>query len=563
MSLTPYTPSQSTLNIEITINGEVSGLHTYLKKLDCHYELNKIPFAKLLFISSNPDTVGEENRLESDTVTVTDEIEIKVNEGTEQKTLFKGIVFRIDRNVDANNGFETKIECKDVCVNLTSQQEVIADETFETKMNRFLNHPISTNGTTTKIINEVTMAYGGDEIVSKTSNTTPWDYMVSHLDTLGLLTHIKAGVFKVFDSTAEAADPTYMAENGVNVFEFEGTQEPAVSNVIIRSWNAQTQEIEEQENETNVENSEGSEVIDMSQSNYSTETKNQISMARAAKNRLASVKGKVKTFGNLQAHYGDFIVFETVNQNIDGNPLLISVEHHSIENGCWSTAYSFGLENNNSFTQSVSNTTSSNEDKLGQSNTMNGLQIGVVTKLEGDPKKQFRIKVRIPTIANSGEGVWARLSSIQAGPDRGGFFIPEIDDEVVLGCFNNNPDTPVILGKLYSSARAAPYEITKDNYEQGFVSKEGTRIIINDEKKTVEITTKSKKKLIIGDDVKGFYFQDNDNGSKIIVNDQGITFESKKDIIFKATGNIKIEGVENTITASGNMNLKGALINLN
>ncbi|WP_299336102.1 phage baseplate assembly protein V [uncultured Psychroserpens sp.] len=553
MPLEPFIPSQSTLNIQILINGELSGLHTFLKKVDCHYEFNKIPFAKLLFISSNPDTTSEEDLLESDTLAVTDAIEIQVSEGNETKTLFKGMVYRLERNVGSNCGFETKVECKDVCVNLMSQQDVVADETFSTKMDRFLNH--------LQISNEVDLQVGGDEIVSKTSNTTPWDYILSYLDTLGLMTTIKEGVFKAFDSTAQAFQPLYLAENGVNVFEFEGTQESTVSNVVIRTWNPETQEIETQDNETNVENSEGSEVIDLSQTNYSNQTKNQISIARAAKNRLATTKGKVKTFGNLQANYGDYIQFEKVNQNIDASPLIISAEHHTIENGCWQTEYSFGLENNNSFAENVRGSRSSNEDILGQSNTMQGLQIGVVTKIDGD--SEFRIKVRIPSISDSGEGVWARLASIQAGPDRGGFFIPEVDDEVVLGCFNNNPDTPVILGKLYSSARPAPFSIKEKNYIQGFVSKEGTKIIIDDEKKTVEISTKANQQLIIGDDKKGFYVQDKNNGSTISVNDKGITLDSKKDIILKAAGNIKIEGIENSFKASGNMNLEGAFINLN
>ena len=555
MPLEPYTPSQSTLNIEILINGENSGLHTFLKKVDCNYELNKIPFAKLLFISSNPNTTSAENLLESDILSVTDNIEIKVTEKAEIKTLFKGIIQRVERNIDQNSGFETKVECKDVCVNLMSQQDVVADERFETKMSRFLNH--------LEINNDVELAIGGDEIVSKTSNINPWDYILSYLDALGLMTTIKGGVFKVFDSTAAAPDPVYLAENGINVFEFSGTQEPSVANVIIRTWNAQTQEIETQENDTNVENSAGSEVIDISQSNYSTETKNQMSIARAAKNRLSSINGNVKTFGNLQANYGEYIQFEKVNKKMDAMPLLISAERHTIENGCWNTEYHYGLENNNSYTQNISNSTSLNEDRLGQSNTMQGLQIGVVTKIDGDPENQYRIKVRIPAISETGEGVWARLSSIQAGPKRGGFFIPELGDEVVLGCFNNNPDTPVILGKLYSSAHAAPYEIQEENFIQGMVSKEGTRIIIDDEKKTVEISTASNHKLIIGDDINGFHVEDGNNGSSFSIDDKGITLDSKKDLILKAVGSIKIESTQQSFKADGIMELKGSLIQLN
>jgi phage baseplate assembly protein gpV len=563
MSLTAYTPQQSILNLQISLNGEISGLLSYLKKFECHYEFNKIPAAKLLFITSNPDTTSEEDQDESETISLNDELEIKINEGDDIKTLFKGIVYRIERNVGENCGFEIKVECKDLCMNLTNQQDVVPDETFETKMNRFLANPIEINKGSISIVNEVEMPFGSEEMVSKTSNTTPWDYIVSYLDALGLMTVIQEGIFKVIDLTADPEEPKYRAENGVNVFEFEGTQEPTVSNVIIRSWNPGTQEIEEQEDETNAENSEGNEVMEISQTHYSPETMGQMARARAAKNRLSGIKGKVRTFGNLQATYGDYIVFETVNPQIDGMSLLLSAVNHIIENGCWSTEYTYGLESNSSFVQNIRSTTATDSDRLGQSNTVNGLQIGVVTQIHNDPDNQFRIKVRIPAIANSGEGVWARLASLQAGPERGGFFIPEVHDEVVLGCFNNNPDTPVILGKLYSSARPAPFTPTEANFIQGLVSKEGTQVVLNDENKTVEITTQSKKKLIIGDDVKGFFVQDSDNGSTITVDDQGITLDSKGDITLKATGKIKIEGVEGDFSASGNMNLSGALINLN
>ncbi len=145
MSVTPYTPEYSTLQLEISVNGENEGLHTVLKKAEVHYELNKIPFAKLHFISSNPDVGAEENPLQSDVLAVTDEIEIKVNTGEDAETLFKGIVYKVEKNADPSSGFETKIECKDIAVNLTSQQDVVADETFIEKMDRFLQEVEVTN----------------------------------------------------------------------------------------------------------------------------------------------------------------------------------------------------------------------------------------------------------------------------------------------------------------------------------------------------------------------------------------------------------------------------------
>ncbi|MEO1032090.1 MAG: phage baseplate assembly protein V [Bacteroidota bacterium] len=555
MADTPYTPEYKTLQLEILINGTNEGLHSLLKKLQVNYELNKIPSAKLHFISSNPEIDAEGDTLQSDALSVTDEIEVLTNTGEAAETLFKGIIHRVEKNAEGTEGFETKIECKDIAINLTSQQDVVADETFAEKMDRFLGEVDMTN--------EVRLEALGEETVSKTQNITPWDYLVSYLDSLGMMSTVREGIFTIANITEEPSDTSYLAQNGVNVFEFEAKQEDSVSDIEVRYWNPETQSIETQESTTNVSNGSGREVIDMSQSSYNTETLAQITEARAAKNRLATVKGKVKTFGNLTAKYGTYMEFDNVNPDIDGTALLIKTEYHTIENGCWDTEYTFGLEDNQSFAQNISKSTPSSSAALtGQTNSMQGLQIGIVTQLEEDPASEFRVRVRIPSISDSAEGVWARLSSFQAGNERGAFFIPEVDDEVILGCINNNPDTPVILGKLYSSSNPMPFPIEADNNIQGIVSKEKTKIIINDDDKSVEISTDKGNKLLISDAEKGFVLED-ENGNKIVMNGDGITIESTKDISLKAQGNIKVEGQQSTIKASSTMEISGQLIKLN
>lgn len=554
MAVTPYTPEYNTLQLDIFINGENEGLHTVLKKAEVHYELNKIPYAKLHFISSNPDIDPEDNPLQSDVLSVTDEIELKVTSGEESETLFKGIVYKVAKNADPSSGFETKIDCKDLCVNLTSQLEVVADETFAEKMDRFLQE--------VSVSNEVELAAFGEEVVTKTQNVSPWDYIISYLDGLGYMTNIREGIFTIFDSTGEMAEATYLGKNGVNVFEFEGRQEESVADVQVQYWNPETQAVETQESSTDVENATGTEVIDMSQSNFTPETLSQIAKAIAAKNRLATVKGKVKTFGNLQAKYGENITFEKVNEHIDETPLLIREEHHTIENGLWTTEYSFGLEDNKSFAEKINGDASNNTTRTGQNNNVQGLQIGVVTQIEDDPKNEFRIRVRIPSIASSAEGVWARLASFQAGSERGAFFIPEVEDEVILGCLNNNPDTPVILGKLYSSSKPMPFPIEADNNIQGIVSREGTKIVIDDKDKSVEISTEQGNKLLISDKEKGFVLED-ENGNSIKMNSDGITIESAKDIILKASGNVNVEGAKSSLKAQSKMELSGQIITLN
>ncbi|WP_111709999.1 phage baseplate assembly protein V [Lutibacter citreus] len=557
MSITPYIPKYKVLQIEIHIDGVLTELHTYLKKVEIHYELNKIPSAKLRFIEANPDIGSGKQYLEKVSLEINKLIEIKISSNEGMKTIFKGMIFRLEKNVYPEVGFEIKLDCKDTSINLIAELEQVANENFETKMNRFLQKVnVTKNGS-------VDLETYGEEIVTKNPGTSAWDYIVGYMDSLGFMTNMREGEYNIYNSIEPEKTIKYVAKNGTNVFEFEAKEEEIVGNVELRYWNPKDQRTITVTSPTEATNTSGTEVLEMGTISYKKETIEQMAKARAAKHSLVSIKGKLKTYGNISTKCGEYLQTEKVNSKIDGKPLLISVEHHIIENGCWDTSYNFGLENNNSFAENISSSSTNTAQRIGQTNNVNGLQIGVVTQIVDDPENEFRIKVRIPsTLPENDEGVWARLSSIQAGNERGGFFIPEIDDEVIIGCFNNNPDTPVILGKLYSSANPPPLPITEDNYVQGFVSKENTKILINDEDKSVEISTDNGNKLLISDNEKGFVLED-ENGNKLIMNQNGITLESASDINLKASGNITIEGIQNTIKASGVMEISGSLIQLN
>ena len=178
-----------------------------------------------------------------------------------------------------------------------------------------------------------------------------------------------------------------------------------------------------------------------------------------------------------------------------------------------------------------------------------GLQIGIVTVLENDPDGEDRIKVRLPMISSSDEGMWARISTLDAGKERGTFFRPEIGDEVIVGFLNDDPRHPVVLGMCHSSAKPAPEPPKDDNHHKGYVSREKMKFTFDDEKKIITLETPGGNKITLSDEDKGIILQDQ-NGNKITMDDTGIKIESIKDMSFKATGDTKLEGM--------NMNLKGS-----
>jgi uncharacterized protein involved in type VI secretion and phage assembly len=125
---------------------------------------------------------------------------------------------------------------------------------------------------------------------------------------------------------------------------------------------------------------------------------------------------------------------------------------------------------------------------------------------------------------------------------------------VIVGFINDNPNDAVVLGMLNSSAKPAPLQASDDNHEKGFTTRSKIKFIFNDDKKTVLLETPGEQRILIDDDAGEIKVEDK-NGNKIVMDSSGIILESAKDLKLKATGDIKIEGVN--ITASASAQFKG------
>lgn len=84
------------------------------------------------------------------------------------------------------------------------------------------------------------------------------------------------------------------------------------------------------------------------------------------------------------------------------------------------------------------------------------LVVGVVTNIDGaDQGRNGCVKVKYPTLGTQVESAWARVASIGAGVSRGMTFIPEINDEVIVGFEGGDITRPVVIGSVYSGRNTA------------------------------------------------------------------------------------------------------------
>lgn len=111
------------------------------------------------------------------------------------------------------------------------------------------------------------------------------------------------------------------------------------------------------------------------------------------------------------------------------------------------------------------------------------LTTGVVTNTD-DPEKLGRVKVKLPALSPNDETGWARVASPGAGPDRGIQWLPEVNDEVVVGFGLGDAQYPYVLGGLWNTTDAAPDAGAVSNgatQRRLFVTRKGVKVILHDD----------------------------------------------------------------------------------
>jgi phage protein D len=277
-----------------------------------------------------------------------------------------------------------------------------------------------------------------------------------------------------------------------------------------------------------------------------------IADAELTLSRLKRLKGEMTFRGMPSINLGSLLTLEGFGKLFNGLVYVTGVEH-LVENGEYVTKASFGLQD------------LPNVERLSPLNylpTISGLHVGIVKKIDEDPDKKNRIQVLIPTLKNSGKGIWANLSHFYANNNAGSFFVPELNSEVILGFINDDPRFPVVLGSLYSKNNKPKEKMTKDNYIKSIVTKAGIRLEFEDKEKVFTVLTPGKNKLVISDKDKGLKLEDQ-NGNIIQTSDKGISITSKKKITISTSDKIAISGNKGIdITSStGDVSQEGKNLN--
>jgi Rhs element Vgr protein len=261
--------------------------------------------------------------------------------------------------------------------------------------------------------------------------------------------------------------------------------------------------------------------------------------ARLLHSRFALLRGRVVVQGTAAVAPLDSVTLAGVGKRFNGRVLVSAVTQRITHDG-WRTELRLGL----SPEWFAHNPDIAALPSGGLLPSISNLQIAVVAAFEDDPLGEHRIKVQLPALDSKQGALWARVARPDAGKQRGLVFWPEPGDEVVVGFLDGDPRQAIVLGALHGSANAPPELAAAPsdaNDTRVIVSRAGSSIAFNDEKKTISIETPGKNKILIDDDGKAITISDQ-HGNQIVLNDRGITLKSASDFNVDAKGKVVIKG---------------------
>lgn len=227
-----------------------------------------------------------------------------------------------------------------------------------------------------------------------------------------------------------------------------------------------------------------------------------------------------------------------------------------------------------------------------------GVAVAVVRDNE-DPQGVGRVKLGFPR--RDAEEVWARVAAPMAGDGYGAYFLPEIDDEVLVA-FDGHTGDPYVLGALWSARRPPPVDNADgDNDRRVIESRSGHRLTFDDAATDgkVEVETNAGHRVVLDDekgservrieDASGDSSVEMDSssgevtieaGEKLSLSAPTVEIEADADVNVAANQTVDVSGKARTnvanngelelssdgttrLTASGPLSIQGALIRLN
>ena len=209
-----------------------------------------------------------------------------------------------------------------------------------------------------------------------------------------------------------------------------------------------------------------------------------------------------------------------------------------------------------------------------------GVVIGVVRSVS-DPMNLGRVQLNFPWFDENDFSHWARVAAPMAGRFYGHYFIPSVDDEVLVVFEHGDMRMPYVIGSLWNSKDQPPLMSPSDE-KRAIRTPGGSQLVFEDRPAAITIQTAPNATQSLPGTV-----SPTGSNHSVALTQSGIELASPKEIklgvqntkititstgveitlgaskVKMSTSSIDLEAPTISVKASGTLTLKGATVNIN
>ena len=182
-----------------------------------------------------------------------------------------------------------------------------------------------------------------------------------------------------------------------------------------------------------------------------------------------------------------------------------------------------------------------------------------IVKDNKDPDQLGRVRVNFFWQEPDQLTPWIRTVTPYSGGERGFYFIPEIEDEVLVGFESGNAERPFVMGSLYNGVDL-PHNGWPNNKNsfKGIVTRSNLRLEFDEEKMVTTIDTPGGNKIVVSDDEESILLSDQ-NMNKVEMSPDGIVLDSLQDIKITSQAKLTINALSgiDISTDAGDVKISG------
>ena len=157
-----------------------------------------------------------------------------------------------------------------------------------------------------------------------------------------------------------------------------------------------------------------------------------------------------------------------------------------------------------------------------------------------DPEGLNRVQVRLIAfdgIDDQDAPLWARVVAPFAGQNRGTFFMPDVDDEVLVVFTNGDARFPLVIGGLWNGSSTAPADLGPEgNRYKRIRSRNGITITLDDRQgqETLTLETPGGQTITLKDGPGAITCEDS-NGNTVKMESAGVTIQAAAKVKIQAS----------------------------